>query len=200
VRGRRTILVVDDDRPLRALVCEILEAAGFSPIAAANAEEAYAALNADRPAVVILDVEMPGTSGYELCRRLRAEFGNELGIILLSGSRVESFDRVAGLHLGADDYILKPFIPDELVARVEAVARRLPAPSPPTHSQNLTKRELEILRLLGDGLDQAEIAQRLVVTPKTVAKHIENINKKLDVHSRAEAVAVAYRDRVIEPR
>ena len=195
----RTVLVVDDDAALRALVRVTLEAAGFAAVEAADADEAVARVRDDPPAIVILDVEMPGTSGYELCRRLRAGFGNELGMILLSGTRTESFDRVAGLHLGADDYVLKPFAPDELVARVEAVARRLAPPPPPARSKSLTERELEILGLLAEGLGQEEIARRLVIVPKTVAKHLEHINKKLGVHSRAEAVAMAYRERVIEP-
>jgi DNA-binding NarL/FixJ family response regulator len=195
----RRVLIVDDDAGVRALVSEVLAAGGFTTREAGNADEALAAIREERPAVVVLDVEMPGRSGYELCRRLRAEFGNQLGIIFLSGSRTESFDRVAGLHLGADDYVLKPFEPDELVARVESVARRIVAPPAPARSKSLTERELEILCLLAEGLDQGTIATRLVITQKTVAKHIENILKKLHVHSRAEAVAVAYRERVLEP-
>jgi two-component system, OmpR family, response regulator len=147
----RTVLVVDDDAALRALVRATLEAAGFATVEAEGADEAIASVRAEPPAVVILDVEMPKTSGYELCRRLRADFGNGLGMILLSGTRTESFDQVAGLHLGADDYVLKPFAPDELVARVEAVARRLAPPPSPARSTSLTERELEILGLLAKG-------------------------------------------------
>lgn len=194
----RTILVVDDDAGIRALVSETLTAGGFEPRAVASADEALAAAMAERPALVIADVEMPGMSGYELCRRLRSAFGNAIGFIFLSGSRTESFDRVAGLHLGADDYILKPFEPEELLARVEAVQRRLPSAPAAGPSAGLTAREHEILRLLAEGLDQETIARTLVITQKTVAKHIERVLKKLRVHSRAEAVAAAYRDGVLE--
>lgn len=75
-------------------------------------------------ALVVLDVNIPGISGYEICRRLRDEFGPALPILFLSGERTESFDKVAGLLVGGDDYLVKPFSPDELVARVQKLAGR----------------------------------------------------------------------------
>ena len=193
-----TVLIVDDDPGARSLTHDVLEQAGYRPVEASTGAEALKAAERHRPGVVILDVEMPGMSGYELCRRLRSGFGNELGIIFLSGSRVETFDRVAGLHLGGDDYLQKPFAAEELVARVEALLRRLPPERESDGSFDLTSRELEVLGLLASGLRQGEIAERLVVTPKTVGKHIERILRKLGVHSRAEAVAVAYRSHVLD--
>lgn len=119
-------------------------------------------------------------------------------MIFLSGERTESFDRVAGLLVGADDYLVKPFDPDELAARVRAVLRRA-QPSVPAPLQSLTRRELEVLRLLADGLDQRQIAAELVISAKTVGTHIERILGKLGVHSRAQAVALAYRDELLSP-
>jgi DNA-binding NarL/FixJ family response regulator len=115
-------------------------------------------------------------SGYELCRWLRAEWGARLPIIFLSGERTESFDRVAGLLLGADDCMVKPFAPDELVARVCAALRRA-APPASARVSTLTPRETDILRLLADGLGQKEIAAALAISPRTVGTHVEHSSR-----------------------
>jgi DNA-binding NarL/FixJ family response regulator len=187
-----TILVVDDDYASRELVSAVLGRAGFSVVDAANGETAMAAVRRHRPRLVILDIRLPDISGYEICRELRDEFGDRLAIMFLSGERTEGFDLAAGLLMGADDYVVKPFSPDELLARVR---RRLPpaeeaeAPLP----SDLTKRELEVLGLLSEGLSQKEIAAELVISSKTVAAHVQHILGKLGVHSRTQAVAQAYR-------
>jgi two-component system nitrate/nitrite response regulator NarL len=147
-------------------------------------------VRAEPPAAVLLDVNMPGLSGYEVCRSLREEHGQSLPLMFVSGERTESYDRVAGLTIGADDYLAKPFEPDELLARLRGLLRRCGARS---SVSTLTRREREVLSLLADGLDQDEIARRLVISRKTVGTHIERILGKLGVHSRAEAVALAYK-------
>jgi DNA-binding NarL/FixJ family response regulator len=119
-------------------------------------------------------------------------------IVFMSGERTESFDRAAGLMLGADDYLMKPFLNEELLARVRGLLRRT-IPSPRFLADNLTARELEVLRLLAGGLTQADIASQLLISGKTVGTHIEHILMKLDVPSRAQAVAVAYRENLVEP-
>jgi DNA-binding NarL/FixJ family response regulator len=153
--------------------------------------------------LAIVDVHVPGTSGYAIHRRLRERFGERLPIIFISGERTEPFDRVAGLMLGADDYIVKPFDPDELVARVHALCRRAgvsePDRDPDAGLPALTRREREILKLLAEGLAQAQIANRLVISPKTVSTHIQHVLAKLGVHSRAQAVAVVLRAQATEP-
>ena len=188
------VLVVDGDADCRAEVSQLLQRAGLATVEFATGEEALAAAHGARPGVVLLEVELPGASGYEICRELRDEFGEELPIVFLSRVRTEPFDRAAGLLLGADDYIVKPFDPDELIARVRRLsargASRAAAPGP----ANLTKREQEVLGLLVDGLLQSEIARRLYISDKTVSKHIEHILAKLGVHTRAQAVAKAARD------
>ena len=186
-----TVLVVDDDAAQRELISTVLGRAGFSTVDAANGEEAMAAARRHQPRLVVLDVLLPDVSGYEVCHRLRDEFGSTVSIVFLSGERTEGLDRAAGLLVGADDYLVKPFSPDELLARVRV---RLPAaPEEPSLPSDLTKRELEVLRLLSDGLSQKEIASSLVISSKTVAAHIQHILGKLGVHSRAQAVAQAYR-------
>jgi DNA-binding NarL/FixJ family response regulator len=186
-----TVLVVDDDDGHRELISTVLGRAGFSTVDAANGEDAMAVARQHQPRLVVLDVRMPDLSGYEVCRRLRDEFGDTVSILFLSGERTEGFDRAAGLLVGADDYLVKPFSPDELLARVRV---RLPSSlGPSALPSDLTKRELEVLRLLSEGLSQKEIAASLVISSKTVAAHIQHILGKLGVHSRAQAVAHAYR-------
>jgi len=194
----RGILIVDDDSRCRALVADALTEAGFTAVQASSGAQAVSLAEQDRPALVILDVNMPGVSGYEACRRLRDRFGPDLPIVFLSGERIESFDRVAGFLIGADDYVVKPFAPDELVARVQRLVGRTPVRPPANGLSQLTRRELEVLRLLADGKRQPEIANALVISPKTVGTHIEHILSKLGVKSRAQAVAMAYRDRLLE--
>ncbi|MBI4171573.1 MAG: response regulator transcription factor [Actinobacteria bacterium] len=186
----RTVLVVEDDECYRAFLVTALEAGGLPVRAVSTGAAALVAARSEPPALAILDVNLPGLSGYEVCRALREEHGPELPILFLSGERTESFDRVAGLLIGADDYMVKPVAEDELLARVRALVRRSPARAP---WSGLTPRELDVLRLLAEGRGQAEIAGELVISPKTVGTHIEHVLAKLGVHSRAEAVAVAYR-------
>src|SRR5207248_4867867 len=159
----------------------------FEAVCAECGEEALAFAELERPDAALLDVNLPGICGYEICAALRRRYRDELAIVFVSGERVESFDRVAGLLVGADDYIVKPFAPDELLARLRAALRRL-EPNAGV-APLLTPREREVLTLLAEGLEQNEIAERLVISPKTVGSHIERILGKLGVRSRAQAVA-----------
>jgi DNA-binding NarL/FixJ family response regulator len=195
-----SVLIVDDDDDCRSQTAALLRRAGFEVREARREEEALQAVRSRPPELVVLEVCLPGVSGYEVCRQLRDEFGHRLAIIFVSGRRTESFDRVAGLLLGADDYLVKPFTPGELLARVRALVRRA-APARPRRTERLsaglTERELEVLQLLAEGLEQGEIAERLVISAKTVGNHIERILGKLGVRSRAQAVGVAYREQLI---
>jgi DNA-binding NarL/FixJ family response regulator len=189
-----SVLVVDDDEGYRQLVLSLLERAGYSAVGLQTGGEALAAVRAERAALVILDVKLPDISGYEVCRELKDAYGSTLPIIFVSGVRTESFDRAAGLLVGADDYVVKPFDADEFLARVRThFAPPIRVPNPDSAASRLTRRELEVLRHLADGLDQSEIAEQLVISPKTVATHIQHILEKLGVHSRAQAVALAHR-------
>jgi DNA-binding NarL/FixJ family response regulator len=192
-QAKRSILLVDDDEGMRAVLTEVFSAAGFTALTAASGEEALELAASDKPALVVLEVSLPGCSGYEVCSRLRQTFGQTIGIVFLSGERTESLDHVAGLLLGADDYVVKPFDPDQLVARVRAILRR-GAHEVPKQASGLTRREQQVLQLLAQGQAQAEIASELVISTKTVGTHIEHILAKLDVRSRAQAVALAYRE------
>jgi DNA-binding response OmpR family regulator len=119
----KTILVIEDDPNTRSLVALYLEREGFRPLAAADGRTGLELAERHRPELVILDLMLPRMDGWEVCRRLRQRL--DVPVIMLT-ARGEEIDRVAGLTLGADDYVAKPFSPRELVARVQAVLRRMP--------------------------------------------------------------------------
>ena len=120
----QTILVVDDDPHIRQLLVFALGKAGFGAREAEDGEAALASIALAEPDLVVLDINLPRMNGLDVCRRVRAE--SELPILFLS-SRDEEIDRVLGIELGADDYVVKPFSPREVVARVTAILRRTSA-------------------------------------------------------------------------
>jgi DNA-binding NarL/FixJ family response regulator len=196
-----SILVVEDDQSMRELIRVAVEGAGYTMIEVDSGEAALASAGEHQPVLVLLDVCLPGVSGYEVCHQLRQRFGPGLPIIFLSGERIEGHDRAAGLLIGADDYIVKPFFPDELAARIRRLLARGESNTITNDGSSrpalLTQREQEVLQLLAEGLRQKEIATELHISPKTVATHIQRILTKLGVHSRAEAVAHAFRRRLV---
>ncbi len=115
------ILIVDDEENIRDLAALYLEKEGFTVDQAGSGREALARFQQSEPALVILDLMMPGMDGFELCRELRRE--HDVPIIMLT-ARSDDVDKIVGLELGADDYMTKPFNPRELVARVKAILRR----------------------------------------------------------------------------
>jgi DNA-binding response OmpR family regulator len=123
------VLVVDDDLTVSDVVRRYLERAGFEVTLAADGPQALAAFERRRPALVVLDLMLPGIDGLELCRRMRAR-DRDLPVVMLTALGEEA-ERVVGLELGADDYVTKPFSPRELVLRVQSVLRRAaPAGAP----------------------------------------------------------------------
>jgi DNA-binding NarL/FixJ family response regulator len=192
-RESAPILIVDDDDDFREALKGILERAGFAVAEANRGQDGLQLARSELPRLVILDVCLPDLSGYEICRQLKDRFGDRMAVLFVSGLRTESFDRVAGLLIGADDYLGKPFAADELLARVRRLVRHT-VPIAASLASKLTPRELEVLRMLADGLAQDEIARDLFISPKTVSTHIEHILQKLGVRTRAQAVALAYRE------
>jgi len=124
-RSRGSVLIVDDEPTITEVVSRFLQRAGYETRVAADGPEALQLAAADRPDLVVLDLMLPGMDGLEVMRRLRHAAGPDGGpsVILLT-AKGEATDRVIGLRLGADDYVVKPFSPAELVARVDAVLRR----------------------------------------------------------------------------
>ncbi|HEU5049197.1 MAG TPA: response regulator [Gemmatimonadales bacterium] len=163
------ILVVDDEPDITALVAYHLAKAGYRVSTAASGTEALRAAREERPDVVVLDLMLPGTSGYDVLQELRRmEETRDVGVILLT-SRRDEVDRIRGLSLGADDYLTKPFSPAELALRVAAILRRIAAP-PVAAGSTLTAGPITVDRsahrvlLEGDELPLTATEYRLLVT------------------------------------
>ena len=196
--GAGRAVIADGDEQSRALAAAVLQRAGYETVELATGADVLAAVAAGDVALVVLEVSLADMTGYEVCREIRMR-NEDLPVFFLSGMRTEPMDRVAGLLLGADDFIVKPFDPGELVARARRFATRQslsqtvdPVPDPVT--RRITPRETEVLELLTEGRRQKEIARELSISQKTVGTHVQNLLTKFEVHSRAELVARAYRE------
>jgi DNA-binding response OmpR family regulator len=150
---RGTVLVVDDEPTITDVVSRYLRRAGYETRLAADGPSALQAAGTERPDLVVLDLMLPGMDGLEVMRRIREL--DRVGVILLT-AKGEATDRVIGLRLGADDYVVKPFSPAELVARVDAVLRRV---------DNTPELEEPIVF---DGLELAPAARRVTVAGEEV--------------------------------
>ena len=135
------VLIVEDEPPLAEILRYNLERAGFRTALAGDSEEAALALADEPPELVILDWMLPGSSGLEFCRRLRERPATRTLPILMLTARADEADRVQGLEAGADDYVVKPFSPRELVARVRALLRRA---RPAVVAETLAYADLEM--------------------------------------------------------
>jgi len=136
-----TVLIVEDDRNTAALVAAYLGKEGFATVQVHDGAEAVSAAREARPVFVILDVMLPNLDGWEICRQLRAN--SDVPILMLT-AREEEGDRVSGLAMGADDYVVKPFSPRELVERVKAILRRSQRPAPrPAQALSFNGLELD---------------------------------------------------------
>jgi len=145
------LLIVEDDDDVRLTLRLLLEDEGYDVSEAADGDEGLARFASDKPALVILDLKLPGKSGFDVCRALRQQ--SDVPIIMVT-AQVDSFDVVAGLEAGADDYVTKPFVPKELAARIRAQLRRwqgsLSGDSNEFHVGDLVIRPDEGVVLKGD--------------------------------------------------
>lgn len=205
----RHILVVDDDERVRTLLSWQLEAEGFTVRCTADGGEALERIDTECPDLVVLDLSLPGVAGLDVLRRVRQREKSEhvapLPVIILSGRSGET-DRIAGLDLGADDYLVKPFSPGELAARVRSVLRRSrpPGTSSPGITVNvltreavadgrqvdLTAREFDLLAFLTRNPRQVFTRPQLLrsvwqsaaewQSEATVTEHIHRLRNKLE--------------------
>ena len=144
VAGKPSILIVEDEADIRELVRYHLDQEGYAVDEADSGEKALERAAATRPALIILDLMVPGTDGLEVCRRLRTgDTLREVPVIMLTAKGTE-VDRILGLELGADDYITKPFSPRELVARVRAVLRRASGASAAPSQETFSRGRLQV--------------------------------------------------------
>lgn len=207
------VLVVDDDDRIRTLVSRYLRANGFIVLTATDAARAEAILDRTIVDILVVDVMMPGESGLEFTRRLRA--ARDIPVLLLTALG-EASDRVKGLESGADDYLSKPFEPRELVLRIQAILRRRPAPGPVSEAlrigrwlydprdedlldpqtgerRRLTGVEATLLRALagraGESVDREELAVLCGMDPmegvsRTIDVQVTRLRKKLEDDGR----------------
>ncbi len=123
IMENKKILIVDDEDPIRQFMKINLDYQGYQTVEAASGEEAIKVFEKERPALAILDIMLPGMSGYEVCEKIRTE-APMTGIIMVS-AKSQDIDKILGLEKGADDYIIKPFNPQELILRVRSLMRRV---------------------------------------------------------------------------
>jgi DNA-binding NarL/FixJ family response regulator len=205
-----TILIVDSDDASRLTAVQVAVRLGYDARPTPTADELVERLGPERPALAIVEVELPGAgNGLDVMRQLHETFDDALPVILVSARQTDAFDRTAGLMLGADDYLTKPVDPAELLARVKRSLRRASAASTNGHANGnghrngddsgLSPREQQILGLLAEGRTQRQIAEDLVISSKTVATHIQHVLSKLGVNTRAQAVAMAFQKGFVEP-
>jgi len=149
------IFVVEDDRDIAALVSRYLTRAGWQVEPFESGTTALAAARQDPPDLIVLDLMLPGLDGLAVCRALRADGSTAAVPIIMLTARAEESDRIVGLDLGADDYIAKPFSPNELVARVRALLRRVGRGTPPDQRLRYRSIAVDLTRhtVLDDGRD-----------------------------------------------
>ena len=201
----KRILVIDDDAKLRQHYVELLRLEGYEVFEARNGREGVERARREVPDLVICDITMPEMNGHRVLETLRAEPRTaHLPFVFLTGWS-EQGDVRTGMNLGADDYLTKPVVPDELIAAVRARLRRAEA-APPTaaraarrteptpadlESLGLTPREAEVLFWVARGKTNDEIATVLGIGLTTVKKHLESTFAKLGVENRTAAAAMA---------
>ena len=175
----------------------MLRRGGYETVPVTTGGEALDAVAANGVSLVLLEVRLADMTGYEVCHEIRRRRGDDVPVFFVTGMRTEPLDRVAGLLIGADDFIVKPFEPDELIARARRFTGRRRATHRATDAgdwpDGVTPRELEVLcapRRPGAG--PRRLSAQLTISQKTVATHIQHLLEKVGVHSRAELIARAY--------
>ena len=199
--GIASILIVDDNPKFLA---DVLPMYGYDVTVAEDGLEALKILNENSNFdLILLDVMMPNMDGWDTLKAIRKNKATEYTPVIMITAVSEDQKIVSGLKIGADDYIVKPFILPNLLARIEAVLRRIKwqkealpkqekSLNNKTNIDALTPKEKEVLSLVAKGASNQEIADKLCVRDVTVKTHLNSIYKKLDVHSVAELIKFFY--------
>ena len=201
VREHKRLLLIDDDPNLILLVKDYLEFRGYEVVTAENGREALDVLEQDIPDMIICDVMMPEMDGYTFVNHVREDERTSWIPVLFLSAKGQSQDRVKGLNIGADVYMVKPFEPEELVAQVEASLKQSfrqqrqnltngsgdnPSKIQVPYDVHLTQTELKVVQFVARGLANRDIADELNVSQRTVESHVSNMLGKTGLHNRTE--------------
>ncbi|MFZ9739113.1 MAG: response regulator transcription factor [Prochlorotrichaceae cyanobacterium] len=212
----KKILIADDDTTLRTALVRYLTKRGFEVWEAASGQEAFNLFQQDTPDLIVSDVMMPEMDGFEFCRQLRRSRKGQLIPLLFLSSRGEIDDRVQGHLLGGDDYLIKPFEPRELLAKIEAqlersrrlnaeIVRLMQQSTPNASAEDfaatrteppkplpLTPAEQRVFWEVVQGYTNRQVGENLFISPRTVQTHISNILNKLQLDNRSQLVRFAF--------
>ncbi len=211
------ILIVDDDSTLRAALTRYLRDRGFIVYNAASGTEGFLSFTKDTPDLIVSDVVIPEMDGFELCIRIRNTTPGQLVPFIFLSGRCDLEDRIQGHSIGADDYLVKPFHPRELIAKIEAQLARthrvraeinrllqraceerlqgqpqLPLP--------LTPAEEKVFWEVTQGLTNKKIGDRLFISPRTVQTHLSSILSKLSLENRSQLIRYAFENGYSPPQ
>jgi DNA-binding NarL/FixJ family response regulator len=198
-QSQKELLLVDDDPNLILLVKDYLEFRGYKVITAENGREALEVLETQVPDLIVCDIMMPEMDGYALVKHIRENPRTSWIPVLFLSAKGQSQDRVKGLNMGADVYMVKPFEPEELVAQVESSLKQASRLIQHKNHQGqqashlkvpqnieLTPTELKVVQLVARGMANREIAEIMEVSQRTVESHVSNMLGKTGLHNRTE--------------
>lgn len=207
-KDRKRLLLIDDDPNLILLVRDYLEFRGYEVLTADNGKEALHLLSLNLPDMIVCDIMMPEMDGYALIENVRQDPRTSWIPVLFLSARGQSQDRIKGLNLGADVYMVKPFEPEELVAQVESSLKQtnrlllhtdgaddnssIQVPA----SVELTPTELKVVQLVARGLANREIAIQMNVSQRTIESHVSNMLGKTGLSNRTELARWAIETRM----
>ena len=208
-KDRKRLLLIDDDPNLILLVKDYLEFRGYEVLTADNGKEALNVLSQNLPDMIICDIMMPEMDGYALVENVRQDQRTSWIPVLFLSARGQSQDRIKGLNLGADVYMVKPFEPEELVAQVESSLKQTnrlllysdaigddSSPIQVPATVELTPTELKVVQLVARGLANREIAIQMNVSQRTVESHVSNMLGKTGLSNRTELARWAIETRM----
>jgi DNA-binding NarL/FixJ family response regulator len=208
-QDRKKLLLIDDDPNLVLLVKDYLEFQGYEVTTSNNGKEALKLLESEVPDMIICDIMMPEVDGYGFVEELRKNTNTSWIPLLFLSAKGQSQDRIKGLNLGADFYMVKPFEPEELVAQVESslkqsgrllqygdtgsMSETLIQVNP---SVELTPTELKVVQLVAKGLANKDIATQMNLSQRTVESHVSNMLGKTGLNNRTELARWAIESRM----
>jgi DNA-binding NarL/FixJ family response regulator len=214
-RKTERLLVVDDEPNLLRAVEACLQAEGYEVLAARSAKEALVQMATYTPDLIVTDIRMPGMDGFEFARHLHQTPATSLIPVMFLTAKGEMNDRVKGFRSGVDAYLTKPFEPEELLAAIEGILRRVKrthagiarvigaaaqaAEQDRFHDEELTEAEIRMAELVARGLSNKEIAAELEISVRTVENHISHILDKKGFNNRVEIARMVLEQNLSDP-